>query len=568
MNPTTWLAELRRRGVLKVALAYAAIGWVALQVLSLLFDNFDAPGWVIKVVTTLVILGFPVACLMAWGFDITPEGVRPVAPVPRGLSPTPTPSDTKATMTEATAAPPSIAVLPFEDMSAEHDQQFLGDGIAEELLNGLAAVEGLKVAARTSAFSFRGRSATMKEIGDALHVRHVLEGSVRRSGQKLRVTAQLVDVESGFHLYSQSYDREMQEIFEIQNDIAREIAAALLPRLGLARDAKLVRHGTTNLDAYNLRLMAHERLAVPDPLTVDQSFSQLRQAIALDPGYADAWGDLAYLQLAMTFWEVDPVPAMLESYRSAAVALDHDSGNVPALLVLAYVSTLVHRDEAAAGRYLARARQRGTDLSLWAFNKAVTHDGPLGRYDEALAVLEEALARDPLGPALLSARVWMLSGAGRTVEAVAAADAALPLAAHASMLLVVAIRANVAAGNVARALELLESASHTTAARTPGYLPQKIAAEVAAGNRASAQELLDRLLERGVDAQPSACYAIGESHLALGDIDRTFEWWTRSVERREPWSVWFMPTLYRHHPVVGKDPRFVALLRKIGMAGQ
>jgi adenylate cyclase len=568
MSTRSVLAELRRRGVIKVAIAYAAIAWVLLQVLSLLFDNFEAPGWVIKVVTTLVILGFPVACLMAWGFDITPEGVRPVAPATASPPPSQANGQATAATSATTAGPPSIAVLPFEDMSAEHDQQYLGDGIAEELLNGLAAVEGLKVAARTSAFSFRGRSATMKEIGDVLHVRHVLEGSVRRSGQKLRVTAQLVDVESGFHLYSQSYDREMQEIFEIQNDIAREIAAALLPRLGLARDAKLVRHGTTNLDAYNLRLMAHERLAVPDPLTVDQSFSQLRQAIALDPGYADAWGDLAYLQLAMTFWEVDPVPAMLESYRSAAVALDHDSGNVPALLVLAYVSTLVHRDEAAAGRYLARARQRGTDLSLWAFNKAVTHDGPLGRYDEALAVLEEALARDPLGPALLSARVWMLSGAGRTVEAVAAADAALPLAAHASMLLVVAIRANVAAGNVARALELLESASRTTAARTPGYLPQKIAAEVAAGNRASAQELLDRLLERGVDAQPSACYAIGESHLALGDIDRTFEWWTRSVERREPWSVWFMPTLYRHHPVVGKDPRFVALLRKIGMAGQ
>jgi hypothetical protein len=112
---------------------------------------------------------------------------------------------------------------------------------------------------------------------------------------------------------------------------------------------------------------------------------------------------------------------------------------------------------------------------------------------------------------------------------------------------------------------LLESASHTSAERYPGYLPLRIAAEVAVGNRDSAQELLDRLLERGVDAQPSACYAIGESYLTLGDVDRTFEWWTRSVERREPWSIWFMATQYRNHPVVGKNPRFLALLRRMGL---
>jgi tetratricopeptide (TPR) repeat protein len=269
--------------------------------------------------------------------------------------------------------------------------------------------------------------------------------------------------------------------------------------------------------------------------------------------------------LATTIWQVDPVPAMLESYRSAMVALDHDPDNVQALLVLAYLSTLVHRDSATAGRYLARAQQQGTDLSYWAFIKAVTHDGPLGRFDDGLAALDEALAKDPLEPSLLSARVWMLSAAGRMPEAVRAADAALPLASRATVLLIVAARTHIAAGNVARALELLESASHTSAERYPGYLPLRIAAEVAVGNRDSAQELLDRLLERGVDAQPSACYAIGEAYLALGDVNRTFEWWTRSVERREPWSIWFMATQCRNHPVVGKDPRFLALLRRMGL---
>ena len=552
-----FLRELHRRNVWKVAVAYTGAAVVLLEVLTHLFHNFEAPDWVLKVITTLLIAGLPLACLAAWGFEVKEGRVRSVPREPQETKP--------ALPAPAATAPPSIAVLPFEDMSAEHDQQYLGDGIAEELLSALASIAELKVAARTSAFSFRGRSATMKEIGEVLHVRHVLEGGVRRSGQKLRVTAQLIDVDTGYHLFSQSYDRAVADIFAIQNEIAREIVTALLPRLGLAGDVRLVRHGTTNLEAYNLRLKARERLAVPDPLTADQSFSQLRQAIAIDPTYAAAWGDLAYLQLATTTWEVDPVPAMLESYRSAMVALDHDPDNVQALLVLAYLSTLVHRDHATAGRYLARAQQAGTDLSYWAFIKAVTHDGPLGRCDDALAALEEALAKDPLAPSLLSARVWMLSAAGRMAEAVGAADAALPLASRAATLLIVAARIHLAAGDVARVLELLESASHTSAERYPGYLPLRIAAEVAAGNRDAAQELFDRLLERGVDAQPSACYAIGEAYLTLGNADRTFEWWTRSVERREPWSIWLMATQYRNHPVIGKDPRFLALLRRMGL---
>ena len=552
-----FLRELYRRNVWKVAVTYTAAAVVLLEVLTHLFHNFEAPHWVLKVITTLLIAGLPLACLAAWGFEVKEGRVRSVPPEPQETKP--------ALPAPATTAAPSIAVLPFEDMSAEHDQQYLGDGIAEELLTALASIAELKVAARTSAFSFRGRNATMKEIGEVLHVRHVLEGSVRRSGQQLRVTAQLIDVDTGFHLFSQSYDRALADIFAIQNEIAREIVTALLPRLGLAGDVRLVRHGTANLEAYNLRLKARERLAIPDPLTTGETFGELRQAIALDPTYADAWGDLAYLQLAATQWQVDPVPAMLESYRSAMVALDHDPDNVQALLVLAYLSTLVHRDLAAAERYLARARQQGTDLSYCAFIKAVTHDGPLGRYDDALAVIDEALAKDPLAPPLLSARVWMLSAAGRIAEAVSAADAALPLASRATVLLIVAARIHVAAGNAARALELLESASHTSAERYPGYVPLRIAAEAAVGNRHAAQELFDRLLERGVDAQPSACYAIGEASLTLGDVDRTLEWWTRSVERREPWSMLFMATQYRNHPVIGKAPRFLALLRRMGL---
>jgi adenylate cyclase len=322
------LAELRHRGVLKVAAAYAAIGWVALQGMSLLFQSFDAPGWVIKVVTTLVILGFPVACLMSWGFDITPEGVRPIPPAPKEPGPLPTVGSQIASAVEASASP-SIAVLPFVDMSAEHDQQYLGDGIAEELLNALASIEGLDVAARTSSFSLANRGASMTEIGDTLHVRHVLEGSVRRSGRKLRVTAQLIDVGSGFHLFSQAYGRAIEDIFDIQNDIAHEIAGALLPKLGLAQGVMLVKQGTTNLDAYNLRLKAHQWLLSPDPKTFGMAIEQLQHAIALDPSYGDAWGELGYIYAYSATWARDPMSPMMEASTAAARALADERRGPP-----------------------------------------------------------------------------------------------------------------------------------------------------------------------------------------------------------------------------------------------
>jgi adenylate cyclase len=182
--------------VWKVAVAYTAAAVVLLEVLTHLFHNFEAPHWVLKVITTLLIAGLPLACLAAWGFEVKEGRVRSVPRESQETKP--------ALLAPATTAPPSIAVLPFEDMSAEHDQQYLGNGIAEELLNALASIKGLNVAARTSSFSFAGKGASIEEIGRTLHVAHVLEGSVRRSGQKLRVTAQLIDVETGFHLFAQS----------------------------------------------------------------------------------------------------------------------------------------------------------------------------------------------------------------------------------------------------------------------------------------------------------------------------------------------------------------------------
>ena len=561
------LAELRQRGVLKVAAAYAAIGWVALQGLSLLFQSFDAPGWVIKVVTTLVILGFPVACLMSWGFDITPEGVRPISPVPKEPGPLPTAGSPAASSAEASAAP-SIAVLPFVDMSAEHDQQYLGDGIAEELLNALASIEGLDVAARTSSFSFHGKSVTMSEIGDTLHVRHVLEGSVRRAGQKLRVTAQLIDVRSGFHLFTQSYDREVQEIFEIQNDIAREIAGALLPKLGLRKDVMLIRQGTSNLEAYNLRLQARPWLTAPNPRTANAAIETLRRAIRLDPQYWDAWGDLAYIQGYSTTWTGDPVPLFLDAENSAAIALFHSPTNVIALLWRAYVSLLVSRNAPAAAVYYEQARASGADKSIWAFQKAYCYDGPLCLYDQAIAALKDSERRDPLAASLKAALIEMYLASSRIAEAVNVAEQVLKLDSNAADAVTGAGRAFVAAGDTGRARDLLAASFALAGEDFPSGILLQCEIDDAAGDRADAKRLLDRLLQQESGGQPVSSYVIGAVHKALGEYEETLDWWTRAADRHEAWALSLMPVRNRVDPVIGKDPRFLSLLKRMGLENE
>ncbi len=602
------LAELRHRGVLKVATVYLASGVVVLEAGSHLLHNFEAPHWVVKVFTALVIFGFPIACLMAWGFEFKDGSVHPAPPINPDAPAKPGRADAflagllllvlgllavlvvqqwrrpAAEVTQAAAittasqrgrqatthiamGPPSIAVLPFADMSAEHDQQYLGDGIAEELLNALASIEGLNVAARTSSFSFAGKGVSMKEIGDTLHVRHVLEGSVRRSGQKLRVTAQLIDVESGFHLFSQSYDREVKDIFEIQNEIAREIVGALLPKLGLKKDANLVKQGTTNLEAYNLRLKAHQSLTSLSYDTARAGIAQLKQAIALDPSFGDAWGDLAYTYAYMALWAGDPAPLMVKASSAAAVALVHSPNNVPALLTQGIENNLMDHDMVAAAKAYEQARAIGTDPSVWAVNKALFFDAPKGRYDEAIATLREAELKDPLGVTLKYALVVINVGAGRIDEAVAASIPLGKLGSKSPGALAFPGWAYLKAGDVERAREYLLQLHDVYGTDNWNAVLLRFGIDESTGNRGDARALLDRQLARYEEGQYVSAYVIGEGYKALGAYDEAISWFTRAVEQHHPHAVAMMPLFNRNHPVIGKDARFLALLKRMGLEG-
>jgi len=570
MSLKEFLSELRRRGVLKTAAAYLAIGWVALEGLSLLFQNFDAPGWVIKVVTTLVILGFPVACLMSWGFDITREGVRPVPPPQKDCAAPPGASITaQQTRVQEPSGSPSIAVLPFVDMSAEQNQQYLGDGIAEELLNALASIGELKVAARTSSFALAGRGVSVDEIGRTLHVGHVLEGSVRRSGRKLRVTAQLIDVQSGFHLFSEAYDRAVEDIFDIQNDIAREIVNALMPRLGIARDAALVRPGTRNIEAYNLWLKAHAWLTNMDPTRSEEVIDQLHQATALDRDFAEAWGDLCYVYGYMTIGAgEDPVPLLMEANRACALALDRSPSVVPALLYEGFLAQLLQRDSRASAVWYEKARGAGADLSVWAFNRAYLLDGPMGRFDDAIAILRQAEQQEPLAANLKWALMEMYCAAGRVDEAVAVADAWRSHRSGSPDETQVTIWTLVAGGRTQDALALLEEFRARTNEDDIWRQQAEFFCAGATGDHLEARRLLERLLRRHAEGRPVSCCTIAAGYRALGDCDQALDWWARAVTFRETWTVTQMALRYRNDPLIGRNPRYLALLKRMGLEGE
>jgi TolB-like protein len=247
-------AELKRRNVFKVGAAYAVLTWLLAQVTDVFLENFGAPDWVIKTILLLLVIGFPLALFFAWAFEMTPEGIKKEKDVDRSQSITAQTGrkldftiiailllalgyfaldkfvldparDAAQVQTakdaEAGPAEKSIAVLPFVNMSDDASNEYFSDGISEEILNALAKVKQLKVSGRTSSFAFKGQNQDLRQIGDALGVEHILEGSVRKAGTKIRITAQLIQVDDGFHLWSETYDRELTDVFAIQDEIGR-----------------------------------------------------------------------------------------------------------------------------------------------------------------------------------------------------------------------------------------------------------------------------------------------------------------------------------------------------------
>jgi len=273
----SFFSELRRRNVFRVGIAYSIATWALLQIVDVIAPMFELPDWAPKLIFVILAVGFVPALIFAWAFELTPEGLKHERDVNREESIT---GDTGRKLdfiiigvlalaialllvdryigtstpephqVAEEAGEKSIAVLPFVNMSSDAEQEFFSDGITEEILNSLASVKELKVAGRTSSFAFKGQSDDLRKIGDTLGVEHILEGSVRKSGTKVRITAQLIQVEDGFHMWSETYDRELTDIFKIQDEIAEQILVALRARL-LDEQLEAIASQPTSPEAYD-----------------------------------------------------------------------------------------------------------------------------------------------------------------------------------------------------------------------------------------------------------------------------------------------------------------------------
>src|SRR5438093_4837607 len=314
MNPGNFFAELKRRNVYKVAIAYAIVGWLVIQVTATIVPALHLPESLTTAVVVLILVGFPVALVISWAFEATPQGLKCTENVPPEVAaalPTWSPRKfaafivgvaviaagllafqlfrtARSTITSS-AENKSIAVLPFVNMSADKNDEYLSDGVSEELITALSKITGLQVKARTSSFAFKGKNEDIQKIGELLHVSHLLEGSVAKAGNKLRISAQLIQASDGNHLWSDTYDREMKDIFAVRSEVAQQVAETLQIRL-LGEDKKrLEKKPTDNLEAYNL--YRQERY-YSENITEDRFKKALgsnQQAIEKDPRFALAY---------------------------------------------------------------------------------------------------------------------------------------------------------------------------------------------------------------------------------------------------------------------------------------
>ena len=450
-----FISELQRRKVLRIASGYVVAGWIILQVALSLQAAMKLPDWFSTVIVSLLIIGFPIALAISWFFEFTPDGIKRTVPSAEAARFKPQTTDfalaaalvlvlaavvvqlTTPPATVTTAVAPkvepavsaaSIAVLPFADLSPARDQEYFSDGMAEEILNVLAKVKGLDVASRTSSFQFKGRELGIPEIARKLSVRHVLEGSVRKAGATVRITAQLIDTQTDRHLWSETFDRPLttEKIFTIQDEIAQAIVKALGQTMGTGAATQVtVAPVTDSLTAYELFLQARPLFMAR--VDLDKAEKLLTRAVELDPNYASAWEIRAALQSLLVDYNFSSAsPAEFEQrtteFANRALAINPKSAT--AIAVLTKLKKNAAENLRQRGDYAAiigdYQRALGFDpRNSSALNWLGIAYRNLG-YDElALASFRKCEQYDPYLVPCVANQVFVLGAMGRDKDALA-----------------------------------------------------------------------------------------------------------------------------------------------------
>jgi len=591
------LTELKRRNVVRVGAAYVVTAWLIIQVVETILPAFGFGDSIVRYATIALAIGLVPALLLSWVFELTPEGLKRDAEVERGKSIAPQTGRRldriimvvlalgltyfcfdkfvlepgreaaladqvagqinearEAGRTEALVesfGDHSIAVLPFVNMSSDPEQEYFSDGISEELLNLLAQIPELRVISRSSAFAFKGKDINIVDIGRRLNVAHVLEGSVRKSGDRIRITAQLIEARSDTHLWSQTYDRTMGDVFAIQD----EISAQVVDQLAL----KILGEGpvATPVDpmAYELFLESRHLASSGSRDGLNRAVELLQQALVIDPDYVAAWDQLAITYDNQVGMGVTPrEEGVLLSTKATERALELNPDFAPAHAQLAWIAMFYDNQLAAAARHLERAQALDPD-NIGTLGVVAVLLNSLGRVDEALVINRYSLTRDPLNSALLHNTGAMQFSLGRFDQAAASWSRLLELrpdhvGTHYFLGLCELYR-----GRPEFALAEFEQESYE-----PLALAGQAMASHALGRLDGYQSNLDALIDQWGD---DAATAIARVYATTGQVELAFEWFDGAVEhgigsRINPID----PGL----ELLQDDRRWHALLERIGKA--
>jgi TolB-like protein/Tfp pilus assembly protein PilF len=562
------VSELRRRNVFRMAVVYVVAAWLVMQVGEVLVTLGNLPNWVGPAILALLAVGFPIALIVSWFYELTPEGISLEKDVEAAESITHITGRRMDFIVIALLGaavivfaydkwwtpPPqkSIAVLAFENMSGDPEQEYFSDGISEELLNLLAQIPELTVISRSSAFSFKGKDIAVPKMAEQLNVAHVLEGSVRKVGNRVRITVQLIETSSDSHLWSESFDRELDDIFTVQD----EISAAVVEQLKVTLLGEAPKVERVDPEAYALLLQARHLYRQRNAESYEQSIALYEKALVIDPGYAAAWGGLARTYSVQANSGLRPYHEGYALARNAAnMALAIDPGYAPAHATLGLNTMTDDHDLAAAARHFERALAldpNNTDI----LRAAVALPMVLGRLDQSIALAKHVITRDPVNPNGHSNLGYSYLCAGRWDDAIASFQTALRLSPGFSGAHYLVGKAQLLRGEGEAALTAIQREEFEVY-RLLGL----VMAHHALGRAVASDEALADLIEKH---EQEWAYNIAYVLAYRNEVDRAFEWLDKAVEYGDPGllDISIEPLFNNIHA----DPRWLPFLESIGMA--
>ena len=579
--------ELKRRKVVRVITVYAAAAFVILELVDIVSPSLRLPEWTMNFIIVLLCVGFIIIVIVSWVYDVTPEGgIVKTEPAHKVIAVEEHPSSNSWRIASYISfvvivvliilnilprANPSkddlflgksIAVLPFDDMSPEKDQEYFCDGMTEEIINALAHIEGLKVIARTSAFSFKGKDEDIREIGKKLDVETLLEGSIRKDGKRLRITAQLINTADGSHIWSESYDRDLDDVFAIQDEISLAIVDHLKVKLLGEEKALMVKRPTEDPEVYNLYLKATYYASLATVEGIEKAIGYAGQALQKDPGFAAAYAGLGFINIIGSFiGNVPPNEGYPKAIEYTKRALEIDNTLAEAHVNLGAINMSYNWNWKLAEQELIQAIQLDPN-SPWARNIYAWFLTFMDRNNEAIAEAEKAVELDPLN-SYFNAELGEIYFYARKF------DRAIEQQKWTITMYPDYYLGHYYLGLVYRAVSKMEEAvkEFKTAVKLSGGIPIVVSFLTGAyyeiGKKEEAEELMKNLEQRSEkEYVPAICFI--SYNLIKGDHDEAYKWLERAIDEHDtylPANVAFPIKEYR----IPNEPRYAALMEKVGL---